>query len=223
MNNRIDRMKKEWDDRSTDLGIRKKAVLFKRFPTFLNYIIHRQHLRFIMDHLPAYPNTIMDAGCGYGRLSREIKQRHPHIAFQGVDFCDEFAREYKRNIGPCFCGPIEMFTCRDRFDMIFSVTLLMYLDHQGRKATIKKLWDLLNPGGVLISIEPAKEFNQMLARITGKANANPTGGEVGYFTASECKAYFEDLERVVILNERPIGLIGRSIAVHHALSILKRK
>lgn len=224
MNDRTDHMRKAWDERSIRLGNRKKAVLFKRFPSLLNNLIHKRHLRFILGQLPRLPGTLLDAGCGYGRLSLEIKGVYPEIAFQGVDFCEVFARAYERSIGPCFCGPIEAFATRQKFDVILAVTLLMYLDPPGRTATVKRLWEMLEPGGVMISIEPAVEFNLMLSRITGKTSADPTGGDVGYFTAAECQSHFSGIPQIDSMVAEPIGLFGeRIIRVHHALSVVKKR
>ena len=88
MTERTDQLRREWDRRSASMGSTQRAVLFKRFPGWLNDSIHRRHVRFIIDNCPPDPSRVLDVGCGYGRISAELARRHPATRFQGVDLSE---------------------------------------------------------------------------------------------------------------------------------------
>jgi len=83
MSDRIQHLKDAWDDREQRLGATKRSVLFKRFPGWLNQSIHRRHRSFVLRHLPEKASRVLDVGCGYGRMSLEIKQRFPEMQSGG--------------------------------------------------------------------------------------------------------------------------------------------
>jgi hypothetical protein len=67
MSQRIQHLKTEWEDRGHRLGLTQRAVLFKRFPRWLNDFIHRQHVRFVLQHIPAgVPSSISCLTCDAG-------------------------------------------------------------------------------------------------------------------------------------------------------------
>lgn len=98
MSDRIQHLKDAWDDREQRLGATKRSVLFKRFPGWLNQSIHRRHRSFVLRHLPEKASRVLDVGCGYGRMSLEIKQRFPEMQFQGIDLCAKFCEEFQRSV-----------------------------------------------------------------------------------------------------------------------------
>ena len=68
MKKRTDDLKKAWDEHQEILGLTKRAVLFKRFPDWLNESIHRRHVRFVLNNCPEVTKSILDVGCGYVRI-----------------------------------------------------------------------------------------------------------------------------------------------------------
>ena len=209
MTQRIDDLKKAWDERQGRLGHSRRAVLFKRFPGWLNESIHRRHVRFIRDNLPIDPKTVLDVGCGYGRISSELKKSNPGIVFQGVDFCAEFAAAYERDIGNCFNGPIQEFNSEDSYDTIIIVTTLMYLDTGEHNLILGRLWSMLNPGGRLICIEPASEIFTIWRALTGRHSASPTGGSIRHFGRNEFVSMLSALENASIKAVDSILLIPK--------------
>lgn len=223
MTQRIDELKKAWNERQARLGSSKRAVLFKRLPGWLNESIHRRHVKFILDNIPANTNSILDVGCGYGRISSEIKIRKPETRFQGVDLCTEFAAAYERDIGPCFNGPVQEFASDERFDAILIVTTLMYLDVTEHEPVLQRLWAMLNDGGCLICIEPASEMFTLWRRLTGKASASPTGGTVNHFLRKELIAKTAILKGIDSIRTDSVFLVPflSMAAVHHELAVFK--
>jgi len=224
MNQRTDQLKAEWDERSGRLGTTQRAVLFKRFPGWLNHSIHRRHMRFVVDNCPPAPAAILDVGCGYGRISAELAAHVPGAAFQGVDLCTEFAEEYRRTVGPCFNGPVQDFRSNERFDLVLIVTTLMYLTSDEHVEVLERLWSALAPGGRIVCIEPSSELFTLWRRLTGRESASPTGGTVAHFLRDELAAKFARLEGAHIVGRRSVTLLPfvSATAVHHCIAVEKR-
>lgn len=223
MESRIEQMKQSWDDRQSRMGLTKGAVLFKRFPAWLNELIHRRHTAFVLRNIPQHARCLLDVGCGYGRISQEIKRNHSEIQFQGVDLCTEFAAAYEEDIGRCFNGPIQDFRTDKRFDMIIIVTCLMYLDAKEHQPTLERLWSMLNGGGCLVCIEPALEILTLWRRLTRKAFASPTGGSVYHFDQAGLKARCCGLSGASLQAATSISLLPflPITALHHAIAVKK--
>ncbi|HSG97869.1 MAG TPA: class I SAM-dependent methyltransferase [Woeseiaceae bacterium] len=224
MTERTDQLKKEWDQRSARLGSTQRAVLFKRFPGWLNQSIHRRHVRFIADNCPSGVSRVLDVGCGYGRISIELAERFPEASFLGVDLSTEFARHYEQNVGPCFNGPIQEFHSDDTYDLILIVTTLMYLSAEEHVEVLKRLWSSLAPGGRILCVEPASELFIMWRRLTGKASASPTGGTVEHFLRQQLVDKFAHLDGRRVVGTRSVNLLPYigATAVHHCVAVERR-
>lgn len=221
MTQRINELRRAWDEREQRLGGTKRAVLFKRFPNWLNESIHRRHMGFIVRHLPVEPTSFLDVGCGYGRISRELKPLLPAARFQGIDLCAGFAQQYRTHVGPCFTGSVDDFQTNSKYDVILVVTLLMYVDLQDQASTLERLWAHLVPGGCLICIEPAIEILTTFRRLTGKRAAAPTGGDVYHFRRDELHGLAERLPGANIAAAGSVRLIPflSVTALHHCLAV----
>lgn len=224
MSERTDELAAEWGDRSKRLGATKRAVLFKRFPGWLNEHIHRRHVNFVARNCPTTAEELLDVGCGYGRISLELRETYPNLNFYGVDLCKEFADEYERTFGHCYHGPIQDFRTTDHFDVIVIVTTLMYLTKDELADVLAYLWSLLRNDGRLICIEPASEMFVLWRRITGRESASPTGGTVQHFTREQLRNAFSHLDGYRISDIDSVRLIPFSAAtsVHHCVAIQKK-
>jgi len=223
MTERTEQLKREWDQRSARLGSTQRAVLFKRFPGWLNQSIHRRHIRFIVDNCPSRLLRVLDVGCGYGRISVELAKRFPEASFLGVDLSTEFARHYEHHVGPCFNGPIQEFHSDDTYDLILIVTTLMYLSAEEQVEVLERLWSSLSPGGRILCIEPASELFIMWRRLTGKASASPTGGTVEHFLRHQLVDRFAGLAGSRVVEAGSVNLLPYvgATAVHHCVAIEK--
>lgn len=223
MTERIDELKKEWDERSKLLGSTKQAVLSKRFPAWLNQSIHRRHVKFVTENTAPNATRVLDVGCGYGRISLEVAARFPELSFQGVDLCTEFADEYERSFGRCFHGPIQDFRSDERFDLVLIVTTLMYLTVGEQEEVLQRLWSMLESKGRIVCIEPASELFMLWRRLTGRESASPTGGVVHHFFRSQLENKFSLLNggRVVARKSVTIFPFVSATAVHHCVAIEK--
>jgi SAM-dependent methyltransferase len=181
----VEDIKEQWAQRQRELGNTTRAVLFKNLPAGINERLHRAHVRFLVDNLPAGARTMLDVGCGYGRTAAAVKLQFPHIEISGVELCEEFAKAFAASIGPCFAGSIAEYETDQQFDAITIVTLLMYLDPPQQRLALAKLWNHLRPGGRMILIEPYLNLLTSLRRKFRVRALAPTGGEVGYFRSAD--------------------------------------
>lgn len=220
---RIQHMKQAWDDREKRMGSTRRAVLFKRFPLWLNESIHRRHTAFVLKNIPPNVRRLLDVGCGYGRISTEIKRAHPRIEFQGVDLCAGFAAAYEDDIGSCFNGPIQDFRTDQRFDVIVIVTCLMYLDVEEQAPVLERLWSSLNEGGCLVCIEPASEILTLWRRRSRGSFASPTGDTVHYFDRAELKTRCCSLPAAHLQAMTSISLVPLvpMTALHYGIAVRK--
>jgi SAM-dependent methyltransferase len=223
MNTRHKELREEWDERARRLGFSKRAVLFKRLPGFVNRSIHHRHIDFIMNQIPIDAIRLLDVGCGYGRISKEIKEMRPNIELNGVELSGEFASVFEKDIGPCFNGPISDFYPESSYDIIIVVTLLMYLEDSEQLDVVKKLWSFLNAGGKLICIEPAAEIHNLWKTITRTESASPTGGTIRTYGRSGLSALFENLPGAQVSDVTTVRLIKwlNITALHHGISVAK--
>lgn len=188
----MSKIKEQWDTRQKVLGNTNRAVLFKNFPNIFNQKLHQEHLAFIKNNLPDKLTSMLDVGCGYGRLSKPLKEIFPLTEFNGVELCEEFARSYTAEVGSCYTGSLVDFNTDKQYDTILLVTILMYLTPEERQNSLKKLWKGLAPRGKLILIEPYYNFLTTWRRKFHLNYFSPTGGEVKYFRRIELEQLLKD-------------------------------
>jgi 2-polyprenyl-3-methyl-5-hydroxy-6-metoxy-1,4-benzoquinol methylase len=146
-----------WETRSHLLGASLRSVLFKGLPDVVNEHLHHWHKKVILGCLQKKEGLkILDAGCGYGRLSIPILETFPNLDITGIDISEKFVELYKENTHhPAFVGTLEKIPAAlGTFDYILCITVLMYLEGDSLKKAISNLLFHLEQGGKLILIEP---------------------------------------------------------------------
>ncbi len=224
MDSRIPELKEEWGERAKHLGKSKRSVLFKRFPAWLNNRIHRKHRDFVLGNLPDTMSSMLDVGCGYGRISREVRNIHPNVSIHGVELCEEFSIAFGEEFNDCFTGSIQGFQSPRCYDAIVVVTVLMYLNRDELVPIVEKYWSMLSPGGVMVCIEPAIEILKIWRQLTGRAFASPTGGSVFHFEKNELKNLFASLDNSMIAADMSVQLVPgvEFLSLHHGFAVRKR-
>ena len=224
MGGRISGLRDEWNSRAQRLGKTRRSVLFKRFPSWLNNRIHRKHRDFVLNNMPPHTSSVLDVGCGYGRIARVIRERYPTIPISGIDLSEEFCAAYREEFGTCFNVPIQEFQATKQYDAIIMVTVLMYLDRGELVSVIEKYWSMLSPDGVMICIEPAIEFLQLWRRLTGTSSASPTGGSVNHFQKDSLNSLFSGLNCADVRGEVSVNLLpGIDFSsLHHGVAVVKK-
>ena len=215
-------MRKSWEDRQIEFGNSPRSVLFRNLPDWVNRGIHQRHMRFILSNLPGDAKSLLDIGCGYGRISQQIKQTHSELCIQGVELCEAFALEFQQTIGPCAISSIEDHQPDRKFDCILSVTCLQYVSEDQFQTTLEKYWAALNPGGRFICIEQYENLIVKWRKNRNMKSMSPTGGDIKYFQNSELRRLMESLPGAGNCVEKAIpGLPIGFPVMHHALSVSK--
>jgi len=202
----------EWEKRGILYGSSCKSVLFKNMPEAANRHFHFSHLNFICDSIHHIKNNcrILDVGCGYGRITMPLTQKLPEAEIIGIDISPAYVSLYKKNTGKnAFVGSIEaMPEGMGMFDLIISVTVMMYVQINQRRTMVKNLLEKLNSGGKLIMIEPdISGINyqtgfgilNFIKKNTSSGNIH-TEGEC--FSSAELASLIQDSGGLIIKEER---------------------
>jgi len=218
-------IKTTWEERQKDLGNTQRSVMLKNLPRILNNAIHNKHINFILNEIGYKDNELLDVGCGWGRISKEILRARPNIQIEGIELTEGYANHFSKNFGSCFLGSVQDFVPIKTYDIIIIVTVLMYLDHSSMITVLKKLWEAVNVNGKIICIEPSAGITTSLRETLSITTFNPTGQNVVYFSSSQLQNLFKGLKQSKLSNKKNIGYIPfLSVpTVHRALSVIKTK
>jgi len=202
MNDHTQEYQNFWDQRQKLFGNTLRSVLFKNLPDSVNNSIHKKHTKFIISNLPGSAQSLLDVGCGYGRLAEEIQSARNNLKIQGVELCEEFARKFSKNFGPCFNGSMLDYVFSESFDVIIFVTVLMYAQKNDLKQIIEKYWSQLNPGGLLICIEPCLNFLIKWQQVKGVGELH-----VLYFKKQELLELLLTQPHAILTTQKSFGLL----------------
>jgi ubiquinone/menaquinone biosynthesis C-methylase UbiE len=124
-----------------------------------------RHLREIhvtlldMAHLSG-KETILDLGCGTGRLAALVKQHHPDVQAKGIDPSPQMIKAArKRNQRNIPAGNFVIAHATDlpfeddSFDTVFTCLVLHLLDRNETERALQEIHRVLKPQGRYISIE----------------------------------------------------------------------
>jgi len=201
MDNHTQQYQSFWNQRQKLFGNTPRSVLFKGLPESVNVAIHKKHVQFITNNLPKSTKSLLDVGCGYGRLAGEIKATRSNLKMQGIELCEEFAKKFSGDFGPCYHGSMLDYISSESFDVILFVTVLMYAQKKDLNHIIEKFWSQLNPGGILICIEPCLNFLIKWQQVKGVQNLQAL-----YFRKQELFDLLQAQPQAVITNQKSFGL-----------------
>jgi len=199
-------MKAEWEKRGGLHGAGLKSVLFKGLPDIVNEHVDAWHKRAILANIRKQEHMrLLDAGCGYGRISLSILEKFPDAEMTGMDAADIFVALYRETTkrdavqGTLMNIPPEL----GKFDYVVCVTVLMYTGENDVAQAMKNMMGRLKPGGRLLLIEPQNSMQYFLRlcglvdiveRFLPKSGIN-TGGR--YFKKQEIPHQVNTLHYVI--------------------------
>ena len=182
--------KNVWIARSrASLGKKYKGVLFTGLPDGLNDYLHGWTSRLVTGHVGDRDRSILDIGCGYGRLSLPLREKLPGALLVGLDVSPYYAKEYLQNIDRAFSvisDSVRLPFKKAHFDTIFEVFSLMYLpDKETYEQTLGEMFYCLRPGGSILIIENSRVgacflsgfgISGLLSRVIGRSVSEGTQG-----------------------------------------------
>mgnify|MGYP001401722122 CR=1 FL=1 len=159
-------IRRNWEKRQQEHGNQPRAVLMKGLHPLINESIdlwHRDVMRSVFsDRLaPVDGALILDVGCGFGRLADEITRlgRVP----VGLDFTQQFCAGFAAVHGDAICATQTALPFVDgAFSGGYSVTSLMYLEHDAARLALIELNRCLATNGLVLLLEPCREFNEFV-------------------------------------------------------------
>jgi trans-aconitate 2-methyltransferase len=123
--------------------------------------------------------TVLDAGCGTGRLTRELLEALPSGQVVGLDLSQNMLDVARAHLKPDFGGRLELVCCdlldmpfEQRFDGIFSTASFHWvLDHD---RLFRSLYRALRPGGWLCAqCGGGRNLGRLLGRVHRLIAAQP--------------------------------------------------
>lgn len=176
----------EWETRAATHGNTPRAVLLKGLPDSVNALIdqwHRTVLRKAFHDVTSSEKPVLDIGCGYGRLAREVASMKLGRVV-GIDYTPDFCRLFRSKYGDAVCGNLASLPFADAtFSHAYAVTALMYLDVQQARDALVSLDRCVANGARILLLEPGAEFNRS-ARLLLRRKRNEPLARPG-FTRSE--------------------------------------
>ncbi len=101
------------------------------------------------------PNSIgdmLEVGCGYGRIVRELRKRMPSARVYVSDVIDEAAQFTAAEFGAHYMPPLEKAGAEfgGRFDLVYLLSVYSHLRRDIAAANLRRVAAVLKPGGVAV-------------------------------------------------------------------------
>jgi len=150
----------------------------------------------VIELIPRQARRVLDVGCAAGMLGQELKRRQ-RCEVVGIEVDAVAAAEAYRRLDELIEGDVEMLDLGSlgRFDAVVCADVLEHLRDPG--TALRKLRDLLAPGGALIaSIPNARHIEVVQQLIEGNWTYQPEGvldrDHLRFFTRRSAEQLLED-------------------------------
>lgn len=169
-----------WEDRAARFGNQLAGVLFRGLSASANEAIHEWHSWVVREAFSpslSIGASVLDLGCGYGRLARTLADKRPDLSITGTDLSLKYCRMYAASIGTCVCSDMMRLPFADgSFDAVMAVTSLMYANPFAAEI-LKEMSRIMRPGGSLLLLDPGAEIQGLISGVRGSKAKSPTGGQ----------------------------------------------
>ena len=130
-----------WDDNATPAGVFNVGDMYNEYT--------RRQAAFIVEQLDVTTGTVIDWGCGIGRLIDPVAEALPHVSVWGLDSSQAMVEE-----AAATCRHGYFSYSLDIFGSVagaFSVLTFQHLPDDTVKQHLKDLFVILKPGARLVS------------------------------------------------------------------------
>lgn len=180
VNDALSSTRHQWERRATQSGKQLSGVLFRGFSEQANAAMHRWHEWVVSESfLPRLTkdSRVLDLGCGYGRLSKTIRERRADIAVVGQDVSTSYCKLFQEGVGDCVqADAYRLPFASGAFDGVMAVTCLMYGPPASASGQIEDIRRVLRPNGALLLLDPGYELQRLIAAVSFRGKQSPTGG-----------------------------------------------
>ncbi|HEV8405032.1 MAG TPA: class I SAM-dependent methyltransferase [Nitrososphaera sp.] len=111
--------------------------------------IFRAQEKFLLNHIKGLSfNTVLEVGCGFGRITKQLLENFPETRYTAVDLSPdqiENAKRFVNNSKVNFAvSDIQSFSSVNKFDLVLAVEVLLHIKPEDINSTISKLLSLTN-------------------------------------------------------------------------------
>lgn len=106
-------------------------------------------LRLIFPEIAGKPKSIVEIGCGIGRLTNKVKEQYPGTDVTGIDINPRFLKIARQRGSANYVLASDLDSCKN-VDFIYSVLLFQHLDNQTKAEYIRQAGRALSKGGAFL-------------------------------------------------------------------------
>src|SRR6185437_2568770 len=172
VNDALASTRNQWEQRAAQSGSQLSGVLFRGFSAKANAAMHHWHEWVVSESfLPRLTNDarVLDLGCGYGRLSKTIRERRADISVVGQDVSFSYCKLFHSGVGDCVQADGHRLPfATGVFDAVMAVTCLMYGERASVPRQIEDIRRVLRPHGTLLLLDPGCELQRLIVAASFK-------------------------------------------------------
>lgn len=106
--------------------------------------------RAILSHLPADSYTVLDYGCGIGRLAKEILKQNTKVTVLGLDASSDELALAEEYVSDSRFIPILPEELEQKVDLVYCIYVLQHVPAVELRHAIERMFHFLKPGGKLV-------------------------------------------------------------------------
>lgn len=135
----------------------EKALAYLATADQISERVHGE--RMLLRLLPSHLNTVLDLGCGDGRLLALVKAVHPTVRAVAADFSLTMLERANERFGCDETVQVEYVDFASdirhlgKFDAIVSSFAIHHVEDERKWALYAEIYSMLNPGGVFANLE----------------------------------------------------------------------
>jgi len=131
---------------------------FERLPWYSKLVTKKQEKTISSLLKKINVNSILEIGCGYGRLTKILDSTLRPQSYNAIDLSEELITIAKKNISNVRfqCTSIQDFKTKEKFDLVFCGVMLMMINEKEIKTVLQKLISLSSKK--IITIDPIEMF-----------------------------------------------------------------
>jgi ubiquinone/menaquinone biosynthesis C-methylase UbiE len=123
-------------------------------------------LKWTKDLLPSELPTILDWGCGTGRIVQHLHRHHPYLLLYGADINKEMIAWNHQNIKDVYFSHISLNAPtaypNNYFDMIYGISVFTHIPSIKQKEWVEEMYRIIKPSGILLVTTMGSIFRKKL-------------------------------------------------------------